>query len=68
MTGLADWVPNAHALVVPLPIGLLVTAAADLVAVLRRRPGRRAAAAPAAISVSGSPKSLSCLASGAIRW
>ena len=39
MTGLTDWAPNAHALVVHLPIGLLVTAfAAELVALLRRRP------------------------------
>ena len=40
MTGLAGWVPNAHALIVHLPIGLLAAAAAaDLVALLRRRPG-----------------------------
>ncbi len=39
MTGLLDWVPNAHALIVHLPIGLLVTAfATELVALLRRRP------------------------------
>jgi len=39
MTGLTDWAPNAHALVVHLPIGLLVTAvAAELVALLRGRP------------------------------
>ena len=39
MTGLTDWLPNAHALVVHLPIGLLVTAAAaDLIALLRRHP------------------------------
>ena len=39
MTELIDWAPNAHALVVHLPIGLLVTAAAaDLVALLRSRP------------------------------
>ena len=39
MTGLTDWAPNAHALVVHLPIGLLVTAfAAELVALMRRRP------------------------------
>ena len=39
MTGLTDWAPNAHALVVHLPVGLLVTAAAaDLVALLRSRP------------------------------
>ena len=39
MTGLLDWVPNAHALIVHLPIGLLVTAfAAEFVALLRRRP------------------------------
>ena len=39
MTGLTDWAPNAHALIVHLPIGLLVTAfAAELVALLRRRP------------------------------
>ena len=39
MTGLTDWTPNAHALVVHLPIGLLVAAfAAELVALLRRRP------------------------------
>jgi uncharacterized membrane protein len=40
MTELTDWAPNAHALVVHLPIGLLVTAAAaDAAALLRRRPG-----------------------------
>ena len=39
MTGLTDWAPNAHALVVHLPIGLLVTAvAAEWAALLRRRP------------------------------
>ena len=39
MTGLVDWAPNAHALIVHLPIGLLVTAfAAEIVALLRRRP------------------------------
>ena len=39
MTGLVDWAPNAHALIVHLPIGLLVAAfAAELVALLRRRP------------------------------
>ena len=39
MTGLTDWAPNAHALVVHLPIGLLVTAlAAELVTLPRRRP------------------------------
>ena len=39
MTGLVDWAPNAHALIVHLPIGLLVTAfAAELVALLRRHP------------------------------
>ena len=39
MIGLTDWAPNAHALVVHLPIGLLVTAfAAELGALLRRRP------------------------------
>ncbi len=39
MTGLTDWTPNAHALVVHLPIGLLITAfAAELLALLRRRP------------------------------
>ena len=39
MTGLVDWAPNAHALIVHLPIGLLVTAfAAELVVLLRRRP------------------------------
>ena len=39
MTGLTDWAPNAHALIVHLPIGLLVTAfAAELVALMRRRP------------------------------
>ena len=39
MTGLLDWAPNAHALIVHLPIGLLVTAfATELVALLRRRP------------------------------
>ena len=39
MTGLTDWAPNAHALIVHLPIGLLVTAfAAELVALLRRHP------------------------------
>ena len=39
MTGLVDWMPNTHALIVHLPIGLLVTAfAAELVALLRRRP------------------------------
>lgn len=39
MTGLVDWAPNAHALIVHLPIGLLVTAfAAELVALLRNRP------------------------------
>ena len=39
MTGLTDWVPNAHALVVHLPIGLLAAAAAaELVALLKRRP------------------------------
>ena len=39
MTGLVDWAPNAHALIVHLPIGLLVTAfATELVALLRRRP------------------------------
>jgi uncharacterized membrane protein len=37
MTGLADWAPNAHALVVHLPIGLLVTAVfVDLLAVIRQ--------------------------------
>jgi len=37
MTGLADWAPNAHALVVHLPIGLLVTAVfVDLLAVVRQ--------------------------------
>ena len=41
MTGLADWAPNPHALIVHLPIGLLVTAVvADLVALLRRDPAR----------------------------
>ncbi len=36
MTGLADWAPNPHALIVHLPIGLLVTAVAvDLIALLR---------------------------------
>ena len=39
MTELVDWAPNAHALIVHLPIGLLVAAfAAELVALLRRRP------------------------------
>ena len=39
MTGLTDWAPNAHALVVHLPIGLLVTAfAAELATLLRSRP------------------------------
>ena len=39
MIELIDWVPNAHALVVHLPIGLLVTAfAAELVVSLRSRP------------------------------
>ena len=39
MSGLTDWVPNTHALVVHLPIGLLVSAfATELVALLRRRP------------------------------
>ena len=39
MTGLVDWAPNAHALIVHLPIGLLVAAfAAELVALPRRRP------------------------------
>ena len=39
MTGLVDWAPNAHALIVHLPIGLLVTAfAAELVTLMRRRP------------------------------
>ena len=38
MTELADWAPNAHALVVHLPIGLLVTAAAaDATALLGGR-------------------------------
>ena len=37
MTELADWAPNAHALVVHLPIGLLVTAVfVDLLAVVRQ--------------------------------
>jgi len=37
MTGLADWAPNPHALIVHLPIGLLVTAVVvDLLAVVRR--------------------------------
>jgi uncharacterized membrane protein len=37
MTGLADWAPNSHALVVHLPIGLLVTAVGvDLLAVVRQ--------------------------------
>ena len=41
MTGLADWAPNPHALIVHLPIGLLVTAVvADLVALLPRDPAR----------------------------
>ena len=39
MIELIDWVPNAHALVVHLPVGLLVAAfAAELVALLRSRP------------------------------
>ena len=39
MMELFDWIPNLHALLVHLPIGLLVSAAAiDLVAVLRRNP------------------------------
>ena len=54
MTGLTDWVPNAHALVVHLPIGLLATAAAaDLVALLQRRPGSAATVATA-LYVAGS--------------
>jgi uncharacterized membrane protein len=40
MTGLADWAPNSHALVVHLPIGLLVTAVVvDLLAVVRQNRG-----------------------------
>lgn len=39
MAGFADWAPNAHAVVVHLPIGLLVAAAGvDLLAILRRDP------------------------------
>ncbi|HCE03143.1 MAG TPA: hypothetical protein DEQ98_07870 [Acidobacteria bacterium] len=39
MTGLADWAPNPHALIVHLPIGLLVTAVVvDVLAVVRRDP------------------------------
>ena len=54
MTGLTDWVPNAHALVVHLPIGLLAAAAAaDLAALLRRRPGSAATVATA-LYVAGS--------------
>ena len=54
MTELADWAPNAHALVVHLPIGLLVTAAAaDAAALLRRRPGP-AATVSTALYLAGS--------------
>ena len=54
MTELADWAPNAHALVVHLPIGLLVTAAAaDATALLRRRPGP-AATVSTALYLAGS--------------
>ena len=54
MTELTDWAPNAHALVVHLPIGLLVTAAAaDAAALLRRRPGP-AATVSTALYLAGS--------------
>jgi uncharacterized membrane protein len=37
MTGLADWAPNPHALIVHLPIGLLVTAVVvDVLVVVRK--------------------------------
>ena len=39
MTGFTAWAPNAHALIVHFPIGLLVTAAVvDLIALLRADP------------------------------
>lgn len=39
MDGFADWLPNLHALVIHLPLGLLVTAGGtDLLALLRRTP------------------------------
>ena len=39
MTGFTAWAPNAHALIVHFPIGLLVTAAVvDLIAMLRSAP------------------------------
>ena len=54
MIELTDWVPNAHALVVHLPIGLLVTAAAaDAAGLLRRRP-EPVAAVSTALYLAGS--------------
>ena len=54
MIELTDWVPNAHALVVHLPIGLLVTAAAaDVAGLLRHRP-EPVAAVSTALYLAGS--------------
>ena len=36
MDGFADWLPNLHALVIHLPLGLLVTAGVAFVGLKRR--------------------------------